>query len=142
MKIIVCFSTDTPKPSAFLAAAYRSRSYSDGEVIMFEDILTNIGRDFVGSNTYVCPKTGIYMFSVSFINYVGYLIADIHLDNTILASVWCDGKEAEYNHCSTTVVTKCSAGAAVRILCSYSTCYVMGFGSNNVFSGVLLDNFT
>ena len=82
------------------------------------------------------------MFSVSLLNTNRYyIVANLELGATVLATLFCDGYlEYENNQCSITVVTECSAGAAVRNVCAYSVCSVLGGRSHNVFSGVFLSN--
>ena len=82
------------------------------------------------------------MFSVSLVNVNGNnVFVYLALENTELASLLCTGfYDLEYNQCSITVVTECSAGAEVRNVCNYPTCLVFGDNAYNVFSGVFLSN--
>ena len=105
-------------------------------------MLTNIGGDFVDTVKYICPQSGIYMFSASLTNFHDdELSVDLIQNDKSLATLLCDGYvDLENNQCSATVVIQCAAGDTVRTKCNYSSCHVYGGASTNVFSGLFISN--
>ena len=51
-----------PRQSAFFAVKTEAQSGNTGEVVRFDEVVTNIGQDYGGNGKFVCRVPGVYVF--------------------------------------------------------------------------------
>ena len=110
---------------------------SDGGAITFNDVITNHGSAYDGSNTFTCPADGVYLFTVTLMGEDGGQNADASImvngDQTvrIQANTW-----DQHNQASNSVMVFCPTGGDVYVRAN-SSGYIYG-GAESTFSGVLI----
>ena len=129
---------DASEPSAFTATNDQNRGYNTSNVVIFDVIVTNIGNNYLAeTSTYVCPRQGIYLFSVTILNLTGYeMIADLMYGDKRLGTARAENDN--YNQATVTVVTECAAGEQVWVKSNGDNYYVHHYRNANSFSGYLL----
>ena len=130
---------DATEPSAFTATIDQSYYYNDGDMVIFDVIVTNIGNNYqAGTSMYVCPRQGIYVFSLALFNHHAYYMkANLMCGDKNLATAWAFNANKHNNQGSVTVVTECAAGEQVWVR-SYGSRRANGYRNSNIFSGFLL----
>ena len=135
---------------AFTAYATTFREYDNGDVIIFDHIITNVGNHFsAATNKFTCPRRGLYLFSLT-----------LYLSDIIYGAIMLNGNEigevrgtsgvsvgglrggANQNSITTTVV--CEANQMVWIeQDNESERELRGYSDDPVtmFTGVLIQSF-
>ena len=102
--------------------------------------MANLGGYYQADNgVFICPYSGTYAFSFSFLSTEGDQAAGaLYIDGTVYARAWGDDPET-YSHASNMFVASCSAGGQV---------YVQPEGDSSVrgdqysaFAGFLLQRY-
>ena len=66
-------SEDDTGPIAFSAHASQDRDYNDDDVVIFDEIVTNINGAFQANNSvFLCPVDGLYAFSAHVLSTSGH----------------------------------------------------------------------
>ena len=109
-----CLPDDETGPVAFAAYAdtRTETSYSAGDIIVFNEVLTNAGGHYsTATSSFICPWHGLYLVSV---NIQGYDSDQMYIylmrNDVYIGYFWLDDISGVYNRGSTTVVTECDRG--------------------------------
>ena len=128
---------------AFSARASGSRSYtcSVPEIGIFDVVTTDTTNSYNPiTNTFTCPLSGVYMFTVSLVNIdLEYGFGTIMHGTTRRASIDCyDGyvADSDRNQASNTVMFQCEAGESVWVEIKCGS-YLYG-EIGTIFSGMLI----
>ena len=126
--------------AAFSATLSADQMLSVGEVLNFDFTLTNQGGYYQADNgVFICPYSGTYAFSFSFLTTEGDQAAGaLYIDGSLYVRAWGDDPET-WSHGSNMFVASCSAGSQV---------YVQAYGASSflashytVFTGFLLQRY-
>ena len=134
-----CYAEDDQELSAFTASIGSTHSYDTGDVIIFDQIVTNVGNHYhPNTSTYVCPLKGLYVFSVSVLNTVSnHMKVNLMRENTHLGSGY--SHVGDHNQGALSVVAECERGERVWVRCYGSSyAYVHQSYDWNIFSGFAL----
>ena len=138
------FSPEQDSVVAFTVAHEAVKSYSPGERIEFNNILTNVGAGFrPEQNEFLCPTSGLYLFIHSSASYSrDNAITEIVLDGTILVTLYAASGDNAAT--SNSVVIHCGSGSRVYITCGgVQACRLHGtehgYTNTVTFSGYLVD---
>ena len=117
-------------------------SYSNGEVVIFGNVVSNIGNHYSPTNsTFTCPIAGMYMFSVSVLNGVYDSDSEVAImrDDSILINVLLDESSSDdmFNSASAVIVVECDIGQHVYVESIRSSAIEGNFGTSH-FSGALI----
>ena len=122
----------------FTAVEDSSISYNFGDVIIFPDIVTNIGNHYnAQTGIFTCPITGMYniQLTVMSLQYAFAIVNIVH-EGTAVGTAY--GVNSDYDQGSASVVIVCNAGDEVWAQCDVSSTGLTGSRPYNVFSGFLL----
>lgn len=121
----------------FTVQAFSHRNYTDGEIVVYEEVVTNYGGHYDPSaGIFTCPVTGYYLFSLSTMNPGGQTTATRLLVGSYeLLYTWA--RDDSQEHSTTVGISLCEAGQSVYTICRRQQCPVWG---NNMSSmtGTLL----
>ena len=97
-------------PVAFTAYSSNATYSTEGEVIQFQEVLTNIGDAFdVTTGMFTCPISGYYMFYLSMTSSADAPFeADLYRGDTYLITIESD--ELEENQSANMATTECVQG--------------------------------
>ena len=126
---------DETGPVAFTAYASTGSptAYSPHDVIIFNDVLENIGGHYNNdTSSFVCPWHGIYLFSLSIESSDG-MAFDLYRNSACIAII---GNVSGRG--STTIVTECHRGDVMWIKNSVTAGDVMAVYRKVLFTGVML----
>ena len=101
---------------AFTAYASENATYfDDGEQIIFDSVLTNIGDAFdPATSLFTCPFDGLYVFYAALTSEHRFFgVADIFLGDEYLVTVWADRWQERQGE--NMVVTECTASTQVGL---------------------------
>ena len=129
---------------AFTVAHGEPKTYTAGQRIEFPTVITNEGGGYVSSqHEFICPRTGVYMFSVSVVRTpANSAILKIFMDDTLLVAAFAAGSSNAAT--SNTVFVRCNSGGSVYVQCyTQGSCSVRSnnlYYDNNAttFSGMLV----
>ena len=109
-----CLPDDETGPVAFTAYADTGSptSYSDGDIIVFNEVLANAGGHYnVDTNSFICPWHGVYQVSVNVQGDTSEPMTIYPMRNdVIIGDIWIDDITGARNRGSTTVITECDQG--------------------------------
>ena len=110
----------------FTAIASSDVVYNDGEIMLFDNIETNLGGFYDNSSSmFLCPYNGVYIFSISTRSYTNfYMYARIIHDNNPVAGTASD--EVANDQGSVMAIIECLSGESV---------WVENYGDNRVLGG-------
>ena len=109
------------------------------EVMDFSAVALNHGNHYnPATRSFVCPVSGVYMFSVNICTYNDYLRARLHLNDEVLIYIQADHEDGDYDCSSFTLLAEARVGDVTWVQCDYGGFVYSGL-YNSVFSGVLLD---
>ena len=132
-------SNTTLSPSAFTVYPYQRRSYNTSQVVIFDQIASNIGDHYLSdNNSYIAPESGVYMFTISLTSYAGYRMQAEIVRNgvTTLANIMC--YDSLTHHSSTnTVFVEVVAGDVIWVRATDDDSWLEP-GLVSTFSGLLL----
>ena len=100
-----------------------TQSFSQGEVIDFDDAVLNMGGAFdFGTSTYTCQESGTYAIYVAVRSAEGrYAVADILLDDQLVVTVAPDNTPSVQT--AALAVIPCSSGSEIKLAGKFSTLY-------------------
>ena len=121
--------------------AYDNRYYS-GDIVEFNDNVTNIGNNYDPSNhTFTCPIKGMYLFSVSVLSDSQDYDSDLAImkDNVVLIDVYVHAYSYDYIYTSASavIVVECDIGEHVYVQAT-GNAYIDGDFDSSHFSGALI----
>ena len=127
----------------FSVFATEERNYNDGDIVIFDNIVSNFGGYFdLDSSIFVCPYSGIYWFSVSCFSENGYACTPvIYVETKIILRTEGAADETHGNQASTSTVVECMAGKRVWIMNDYDNRVYDTYDRTNSFSGFLLHKY-
>ena len=132
------FTEDVAEVIGFTAYATKSTNYNNGDVVMFEGVLTNIGQNYQNeSGIFTCAQRGVYMFSWTlYTNTENRMGAELYVDNESLYLQ----TYTSYHTQSMSVVVECDSNKKVWLRCSHddSFMWVQSPYTRSTFSGYLL----
>ena len=126
----------------FTAYASRTRDYTVGSILTFDDVITNVGGHYTTTNsTFVCPRDGVYVFSLSIMaGYGRFMYAELHVNDVGVFTTFADDSSS-YSAASKSAVVECLAGQRVLVRSPSSTSGQMYSDPDfrySTFSGFLL----
>ena len=124
---------------AFMARKTADRTYSPGELIQFDDEISDLGGYHQADNgVFICPHDGIYVFSVHIFTMPGQFASGMfYIDGTAYTSAWA-AQNAGGTGVSTAYVGWCSAGSQAYVEAEGGTESHVRGGRHTVFTGFLL----
>ena len=139
-----CLPNDETGPVAFTAWANNGdeTTYNDGDIIIFDEILTNAGGHYnAATSSFICPWDGVYLISANMEGFFGSNIdIDLMRNDVMLARMYVDDISSAYNRGSTTIVTECDRGDIVWVKAgSYGRLHAAD--RRNMFTGHILHRF-
>ena len=109
-----CLPDDVTGPVAFTAYATTGSptDYRDGDVILFNEILTNLGGHYNSNmGVFVCPVDGVYLMSVNLnVYWETFMYLDLMRNSEQLSDVYIENIPETHNRGSTSVVVRCDRG--------------------------------
>ena len=113
-----------------------------GDHIEFPEVITNVGGGYnAQQHEFICPTSGIYLFSTSLVS--GWDILNgisIVVDGNRMIWPWTDGRSGNQRGQGTAVLmVECQQGQKVWVECQSDTCIIWDNQDNYcTFSGTLL----
>ena len=143
----MCFpNAESENVVAFTVTHGESQTYELGQRLLFPNIITNEGGGYSPSqNEFLCPFTGLYLFTASSARYMSTsqkdAIVEIVMDDTSLVTVF--GATSSNSASSNVVLVNCQSGSRVYVQCGpVYDCYIRGDGNGwsdvTTFSGLLI----
>ena len=131
---------------AFTAYSELSYNYKSGDVIIFDQTVSNLGGNFnTETSIFLCPYTGLYQFSIHILAAINSTAqANIMLDGQQQVIAWADQILDAYPQSSNTVMVECTQGQTVWVESSSSVDGSRIFNNafkHTTFSGVLLQKY-
>ena len=129
---------------AFTVTHGETQYYEIGQRLLFPFIITNEGGGYSPSqNEFLCPFTGLYLFTVSVVRFQeqGHAIVEIVMDETPLVTAF--GGAGHDSTASNIVLVHCQSGSRVFIRCGpVLDCTIRslsdGWSDATTFSGFLM----
>ena len=140
--LLFYFSGHPSEAVGFSAYTLEERAYNDGDVVIFDGVVSNFGGFFdFDSSIFVCPYSGIYWFSVSCLSKIGYPCTPaINVETKeILKTHGATGSHG--NQGSTSTVVECKAGERVWVRNVSDDEAYNGWDKTNSFSGFMLHRY-
>ena len=119
-----CLPDDETGPVAFAAYAntgYQT-SYSQGDITVFNEVLTNAGGHYnADTSSFICPWHGVYLVSVNIQGHDSDYI-NIHLKRNAvdIGYLVIDNISGAVNRGSTTIVIECDRGDILWVMAGYT----------------------
>ena len=106
---------------------------------MFDDVITNIGNAYdVDSSTFICPISGIYMFSLSLMSAAGHFSqAYIMHQGSVIVRAFADDDASAYASSSNVAFVQCTQGQSVWVMTSSANGHEMYPAQYTTFTGAL-----
>lgn len=123
----------------FRAQPAEHRVYAHGEILLFDNVVVNLGQHYVENSTFVCPYDAFYLLTVTVLQQPGTLMrAYLMLEGSGLQAVRADDT-VTYDQATVVVVTLCKEGQRVWVETTGEDFeYHLTRGSFSAFSGTLL----
>ena len=116
------------------------RNYTQHDLVLFENIDTNVGGHFQNS-VFVCPVDGVYSFSIHITTQAGTSMSiRLMRNDDRLAGATCEAVAGVQVSAGNTVFAVCLAGDKVWVR-SNENGAIRGNIRTNLFSGHLLDRY-
>ena len=141
---MTCISDQTIASEAigFTASATESRLYTNEEIALFDNVVTNYGGYYNPmTSSFICPVHGIYLFFVNTVVDQSNMQLRIVRNSDGLTTGWADGIAGGANHGSNLAITECDIGDVIwmRVHHSGDDKTLLGYSSPHTsFSGVLI----
>ena len=116
--------------------------YGFDDIVVFDSFVSNIGGYYkTSSSQFICPVDGMYAFSFHIMTGNSNLfIGQLMKETEILVGVYADSYSGAMNGVSNMVVTVCSKGERVWVVCDMNTSALYGDDTRyTTFSGYLLN---
>ena len=136
---------------AFTAYATSSRTYDNRDIIRFDRVITNVGTHYsVTTNKFVCPRRGLYLFSLTLHQHkdaVQAIEGAVMLDGNEIAEVsaWSDDddesgkREGDQSSIRTTVVCEANQNVWAEVVDGvFGEIFGHSVGPFTMFTGVLI----
>ena len=124
---------------AFSASASAEQEVNERQVIIFDNIVTNIGNHYqAAASVFTCPVNGLYQISVSPTSSDCETRCNVMRENDVIASTRAE--EDGYNQSGVTVFVECQAGQRIWVEgrndgdCMYGSSVI----PYSMFSGLLV----
>ena len=134
------FLTGSTGSYAFTVAPTATETYDDGDKVLFDRVITNIGGGWNPTlNEFVCQVNGLYMFMLT-INTPSTDEAgvDIMMDNNNMVRVRADGTLGIITSSSQVVIHECELAARVWVQTTRDSVIQSGSNALTTFSGMLI----
>ena len=137
----LCYVSESPSNHVgFTAYVKESRRYELGELVLFENVISNYGGHYQSDQSvFICPYSASYIFFVSVTSMVGprSIYVDVKLNDMPIARALADNQDDEYSNGSNMVVIQCTEGDKVWVESIDNHEEIAG-GMLSTFSGFLL----
>ena len=122
----------------FYATLTSTTQVGVGSIIIFDRVWYNTGEYSPNSGTFICPVTGVYVFSFTVTTSRDtWSVVDLFIDSTAVATGYVPLVSAQVSTTSVTVVVSCSQYSEVMVKYNQGSGSVYGFNFS-LFSGFLL----
>ena len=138
-----CLPYDETTAVGFTATASGGFTYySEGGLILFDDVLSNTGGHYnPTTSTFLCPWDGVYVISVNVQGYEGDgMIIDIMQNSIELVDMYVAAASNVHSRASTTIVISAARGDAIWVRAGMSN-YIYHGNGYTLFSGHLLQRY-
>ena len=129
----------------FLAATNGAFACNDGDRINFPEVITNVGGSYMpGTSEFICPVSGVYMFSATMMSQKDrYGVFNIKIGTDQKAAAWSDGRGNAFGNGNNIAIVECDGGQRVWVECGYNTSQFYGDETNyyNTFTGMLVQEY-
>ena len=139
----ILFAEAKDVPVGFSAYATTARAYDANDIALFDGIISNFGEHYnKDSSSFICPYSGVYLFSIAFVTYPSYdSYLGIMMDDTELVVAFADDGD-QFSQASANIIAECVSGQRVWVRTISSSNYVYSNSDRySHFTGYLLHRY-
>ena len=136
-----CTPYSTSNPVGFSAKISSNIRLQSAALVLFDDVISNFGGHYSNETyTFTCPVYGVYVFTMTIIQWDFYIIqADLYRNSDFLIRAWADD-EGYMDSSTATVFIECQKGDQVYVSVAYGGYFDGGLTSCH-FTGYLVHRY-